>query len=400
MNQPLLGQVIKNVSVQDRDIHGRWLLGTSFNDVTVILDQTLPNITRDMVIGEVVAIRVTNRMVKVKVKDYENELLNQYYDSKDPGKYAAIIQQWHEWLWDAWKNNKISDFTVLRERRSSKGANELCLVKTDDYVLPFWKSKASEFLEPPISFYPGIALRKHEEICLSNTDGKDDFPKKYTATMTGAVFGVNPAMQKKEVEINLYSFGDPHKWHYGIWKHVLALTPSAREHKTMENKFWRKAPCLTSIQSNQFGEYFRHCKENKSQTNCDRSHCIRENIFKQVHGNLKPLTSEYLNEIVTSLDSSATNETKADIRISRLKNGSNIKSIRVTKKTFVADIYTYIILKGYCFNWETAKPVFHVHPVTCYKSKQEIKGVGIGSDNDEIIECAMKLTDVKMISIQ
>lgn len=306
--------------------------------------------------------------IKKEMKTLQNRLweTDLPFDLTDNNNfYYPDINKWSVWH-ERWKNECTEQFAQnFTIEESSYDTNQkqlnVYVLKGENYVLPVFGYRDLCFLEGKPFFYPSIIKdSRFVERCVYKTDKNDiSHNKKFMAKIESKNI-------LKDVSIFLHGFTYPAKWHYGIWKHVLALSPDAnKEEKLLWKNITENSPPIPS-------DLFNRCKvciQNNKGITCDEIYCIKKSFFRDVHPEIKLLCQKYMKEMVTSLESNETN-------VIRVYNGpyENCKRITLVYKYQKAGIYHWTVFYGICHNWNdnNHKPVFHLNPLTMYKDSKEL----------------------------
>lgn len=326
------GRIIRNVRVLKRNSRG-WELQDQQNLNTRFLLKSKYS-GRKLKIGElidsVVVIREDAKLIQVALKDYLDDLLRHYYNSND---LSPRLNEWSTW-YERW--SEYSDCAFIKKISLNSTSLEINIYKffeldMGDYRLPIPAPKVIDLIQSSPRFYPHIIYEKTSQIkagyAVYKTDDSNlSFPLHYQGKLIGKTIPI-----EKNISICLHGFIDPYKWHYDVWRHVF------NEDKTN----------------------FLSCIFNLDNT-CDISHCIRKELFKDIHPKIKKECNKYLVDIVTFFESETTKKMLKDIpstfytKIEMRCNG------QIKGKPFTQ------IFHGVSHNWTSEQPLIHIIPLTFY----------------------------------
>lgn len=395
----LIGHVFSKGIIKRKGPYARhWIVEVKINSRkvdTILEPEYAPhymdirkNIIKGETIKNIVCIKHQGNKWYVAKNNYLEDLISFYYIKKKNKSqnrfwltdnryfYKPKINEWYVW-YKRWKEECAVQFPqnfIIDEIPYDTKQNNLRVfeLKGKNYVLPVYGYKDIDSLEGRSLFYPSIIEKnRFIEQSVYKTDNKDIFPSKYTAK-------VENKNVLKDVNIFLHGFTYPAKWHYGIWKHVLALSPGAKDKETL---LWKD---ITDNGLPLPEDLFNRCKartnKNNKEITCDETHCIEESLFREVHPEIRIMCQKYMEKMVTTFDSNATNVIL--MYPGPYENCTSIKLVYTYQKS---GVYHCVVFYGICHNWNdnNHKPVFHLTPVTMYKDTRKIHNKG--KDNDSNI---------------
>lgn len=287
--------------------------------------------------------------------------IENYSYTKSNISYKPVKSNWNL-LFDKWKDDcgeRFKDNFKVEEIVFNVDIPFLnvFIVRCKDYVFPVFGFKYINLLLGESLFYPNIVDEdSYSAQSIYKTDNLGNFPRQFTAK-------IKNNSVSKEVLIFLHGFIYPAKWHFGIWKHVLALTHSSEER---ERLFWAK---LWGTNFSVNHDLFKYCKAVKDKEGkeviCDQEKCVSLSLFKDVHPQIKDYCKLYLEQFVTSLESNTINT------IAIFKSATCYNKIELVCVYQTEGIYQKIVFRGICYNWDntTYHPVLHLVPLTMYLDK-------------------------------
>jgi len=308
------------------------------------------NTNQVVVVGE----KVTNgkKIYEVAIDNYFNDL-RCYFEDYFWGKPCRLYA-WEKDCQDCY-NYCCGQGVWLIDR-----GNKWIEVKGKYCVAIYKKSTFIKFLQgnekfSPISFY-------HQEVypCTYKTEDFVDLPIKYQATLE------LDDRTKRSVKICLHGFTNPAKWHYDVWKHLVE--------DSMTNSNYAK---VWKVNPEEYHSFFEKCKKYKKNKyeHCDKNYCLQENLFDQVHPNIKKLCETYLKRIVTFWESTATKDIKiiSDNPFNPMLPPVHLEVICYANRNIIVSgrlvpsHREWLILRGWSYDYaDNNEATFHLNIITFY----------------------------------
>lgn len=345
-------------------VNNLWVLkANSEKNKLLLSNEYIPHnrvIKRGEILRNLVVIRYGKKVFHVALDNHKENLIRHYFNGGNNSSYMPVKKNWGM-IQNKWQNECVANFKDNVIVGDQYKTNDLFLdifwLRGKDYIVPICGYKDLNLLKGTPLFYPDVFGKKANiGRSVYKTDEIGRFPLMYNANITGQGLTGNTS---RDIFLFYHGFTYPAKWHFGIWKHVLALTRFARE---KERTFWQKLWNMDFFIENNL---FKSCKtivRKNDEDTCDENVCLSLALFKKIHPEIKGLLHKYLEQFVTSFESCTINKLFID-------NGPiNTKKIVLKYMKQWAGLYQKTILYGVCHNWDSmaTKPVFHVSPVTMF----------------------------------
>lgn len=357
MSSPV-GYIFQQGLVICKDPYGRWIVQVYLGGKkeNVILEDTFINKGLTLKKGDytsnLVVIDNSNKNLKVALDNFMAKLKDYYYI----GNTCRIsVNKWEPW-YNRWTTECAAgfktNFSITNSGLQLSNGDPIYQLRGNNYFLPLRGMRNSSHLKPSELFYPATPYKGSASIAAYKTDGTNGFPLLYSGSGKST-----DGLDDKNVLIFLHSFLDPHKWHYGVWKHILGLEPTAN--KNEDGVLWNNV--LGNGKGNSYSSYFSRCQSKDG--NCNDTDCLSKNLFSNVHAQIKHLCAAYLKEVVTCFEDGTTNIT---VIVRREEN--KWVQVVVEASLIKKGVEEILILKGECYNWDdNGIPVMHLIPITLYR---------------------------------
>lgn len=275
--------------------------------------------------------------------------------------------------WKSLISSGITTIDVSRENTSTQ-----FLIETKDWVMPVkafdsffglqtdsnaTTYKAQCFPAPvssvenrfscsPIYFLPD----KLDELTQS-------FPKSYEGKLQWLQSGSKSEMI--DVDVYLHPFVDPRKWHLGVWKHLLAMTPSADE---KDKNWWNKLSknCQCNQKCEKFpSKVFKCCTIRDDQSLCE---CDRQTFLK-VNSKIYEQLNCYWVDIVGFFEDNSTKISKTLLSIPMLD--TSLHSVRCyIEYELESNLWLRVALRGTMLR-VNSRIIIHLNPITQHMRNQK-----------------------------
>ncbi len=366
MNPFMVGEIIDSAKVSRVEPSGLWHLEINGQTARLSSQYRISRAIRR--VGDTVnqLIVINSNPLQVAECNYENELLNYYYDSSYSG-LSPIIKNWEYWYqrWsDEYRTNSCN-YSISIEYTFGNFSNlDIYLLKSTKYLLPIAGMKSVDNLEGKPIFYPASPYSKMNLTAMYHSvTKKDECSCKFPI-----FYNIKARDNNNNTNINfvivLYPFIIPFKWHFGIWKHVLGLLSDTYPAE-QNGQAWVDLTGLNNTE--QLGNIFRQCQTKQHSSDCDHMHCIKYNLFSSVHNfnSIKTYCSKYLEEFVTCFEQATT----LSIEVGQVYKDCAALNIAGTKAiNGNGNIKEHFLLSGVCYKWGSDAFV-HVNPVTLYRER-------------------------------
>lgn len=367
------GHIFSRGIIKGQTASGEWQVVVEIASKPVIFileNKYVPpdiRIKRDTPIYNIVVIKHKNEKFYVALYKYWDTLIKYYY----PNSY------WNETAWNFWYSRwkdecaeKFKDnFSVINIKTDHKPPlSRYYGLKGQGYILPIRGYRDIDFMHGPQLFFPDVFKLSDDSPpnepkasrSVYKENGLGSIPLTYKAKIVRTLWG-STVGETKDVHVFLHGFPSPAKLHFDVWKHLLGF----RDGKEKEAALWHKD--FDKELNKEIGtinkSLFNSCKPNHKNKSCDEPHCVNSSLFKTIHPKIKPLCGELFKQIVTLLESNATNT----LKITEEPIG-NVKRIFLTyiKEETRNSARQYLVFKGISYNFEANIPTLHIIPITLF----------------------------------